>query len=190
MADSNAALSNSLTAAAAGPFNLTSWPGLSDKAALKMAKNYTALFSDADPLAASGEALGAQIEATFGPEVVKNDTKTNAAVDALNQLGSFVTAGKADDQAFLDDLNSRLAKYNIEFTGERERGGGEEGEIVFCFCFKTRTFFRLFLLLLTTTTSLSLSLSLSLFLLLQARTSPRRPGSPTAPRSSPGPSRA
>jgi hypothetical protein len=38
-------------------------------------------------------------------------------MDALSSLGSFVTAGKADDQAFIDDLNARLSKYNIEFTG-------------------------------------------------------------------------
>jgi len=118
IADSNAALSNSLqaTAGAAGAFNLTSWPGLSSAAALKMAKNYTDLFGDGDPLHAQGEALGAQINATFGPEPDKDFTKANAT---LNALGSFVTAGKADDKAFIDDLNARLSKYNIEFQGAR-----------------------------------------------------------------------
>ena len=109
MADSNAALGSAA-------FNLASWPGMSNAAALKMAKNYTALLEN-DPLTASGDAVDAQIDATFGPEVPKTDAKTNSTMDALNALGSFVTAGKADDQAFIDDLNSRLAKYNIEFTG-------------------------------------------------------------------------
>ena len=116
IADSNAALSLAATGAGAGVYNLTSWPGLSSAAALKMAKNYTALVEN-DPLTASGDALGAQIDAAFGPEVPKNDAKTNATMAALDSLGSFVTAGKADDQAFIDDLNSRLSKYNIEFTG-------------------------------------------------------------------------
>ena len=110
MADSNAAMGS------AAAFNLTSWPGLSNAAALKMAKNYTAILDPAnDPLAASGQAVSDQIDATFGPAVPKDlDPKANAT---LNALGSFVTAGKADDQAFIDDLNARLAKYNIEFTG-------------------------------------------------------------------------
>jgi hypothetical protein len=109
IADSNQALGSAA-------FNLTSWPGLSSAAALKMTKNYTAILEN-DPLVASGDALGAQIDATFGPEVPKTDAKTNATVDALNKLGTFVTAGKADDDAFIADLNSRLSKYNIEFTG-------------------------------------------------------------------------
>jgi len=128
IADSNAALGNAA-------FNLTSWPGLSNAAALKMAKNYTALLEN-DPLTASGDAVGAQIDATFGPEVPKTDAKTNSTMDALNALGSFVTAGKADDQHFIDDLNSRLAKYNIKF----------EGMLYFAFFYlllrrKTRLFF-------------------------------------------------
>jgi hypothetical protein len=128
MADSNAALGSAA-------FNLTSWPGMSDAAALKMAKNYTALLEN-DPLTASGDAVGAQINATFGPEVPKTDAKTNSTMDALNALGSFVTAGKADDQHFIDDLNSRLAKYNIKF----------EGMLYFAFFYlllrrKTRLFF-------------------------------------------------
>jgi hypothetical protein len=108
MADSNAALGSAA-------FNLASWPGMSNAAALKMAKNYTGIFDeDKDPLKRSGEALGEKIEATFGPEVTKDFTKANAT---LNALGTFVTAGKADDQYFIDDLNSRLAKYNIKFEG-------------------------------------------------------------------------
>lgn len=82
-----------------------------------MSKNYTASLDPAnDPLTLSGNAVGEQIEATFGPEVPKDFTKANAT---LNALGSFVTGGKADDQAFIDDLNTRLSKYNIEFTGEK-----------------------------------------------------------------------
>lgn len=108
MADSNAALGSAA-------FNLTSWPGISDAAALKMAKNYTGIFDDDnDPLKRSGDALGDKINATYGPEVTKDFTKANAT---LNALGSFVTAGKADDDAFLTDLNARLAKYNIHFEG-------------------------------------------------------------------------
>ena len=127
MADSNAALGSAA-------FNLTSWPGMSDAAALKMAKNYTGIFDeDKDPLKRSGEALKEKIDATFGPEVTKDFTKANAT---LNALGSFVTAGKADDQDFIDDLNSRLAKYNINF----------EGMLYFAFFYlllrrKTRLFF-------------------------------------------------
>ena len=68
-------------------------------------------------LGAGGFGHNAADDAAFGPEVPKNDAKTNATMAALDSLGSFVTAGKADDQAFIDDLNSRLSKYNIEFTG-------------------------------------------------------------------------
>ena len=77
IADSNAALSSAA-------FNLTSWPGLSNAAALKMSKNYTALLEN-DPLTASGDAVGAQIDAAFGPEVPKNDAKTNATVLIVEQ---------------------------------------------------------------------------------------------------------
>jgi hypothetical protein len=73
LADSNAALGSAA-------FNLTSWPGMSDAAALKMAKNYTGIFDeDKDPLKRSGEALGEKIKATFGPEVTKDFTKANDA---------------------------------------------------------------------------------------------------------------
>ena len=114
-----------------------------------MAKNYTALLEN-DPLTASGDTVGAQIDAAFGPEVSKTDAKTNSTMDALNALGSFVTAGKADDQAFIDDLNSRLAKYNIEFTGTmrvfcldlREEFSKEPDHTFFAYLFSSSPFSR------------------------------------------------
>lgn len=99
-------------------FDLKSWRGLSDLAAAKLARNYTALLEN-DPLAASGQAVSDQVDTFFGgPEVPKTDARTNATVDALNSLGTFLTAGKADDAAFVQSLNDRLAKYNVQFTGK------------------------------------------------------------------------
>ena len=200
IAESDAALSLAATnAGAAGAFNLSSWPGLSTVSALKMAKNYTALLEN-DPLTASGDAVGAQIDAAFGPETPKNDAKTNATMDALNSLGSFVTAGKADDDAFIADLNSRLSKYNIEFTGmfsfssplglpKKEKWAAKARFFAFRKCLKSRTSFFFFRSPPCFPSFFFPSSSL-LPLPLQARTSAPRRGLPTAPPSSPGPSRA
>jgi len=95
-------------------FDLKSWQGLSDVAAAKLAKNYSAILEN-DPLTASGDSLSQRIDATFGPEVPKTDAATNATVDALTNLGNFLTAGKGNDQDFIKSINSRLSKYNIEF---------------------------------------------------------------------------
>ena len=71
-----------------------------------------------------------------------------------------MTAGKADDEAFLKDLNSRLAKYNIEF---------KHGMLCFAFFYlllrrKNATFF-LFLESVFSTLDLA-SFSLTSFFLL------------------------
>ena len=97
--------------------DLKNWQGMSSKAALGVTKNYTsAAINDAvTSTFAAGQAAIEPIVNSLVPDAAVDPAKWNATTTLMNNIGDAV-AGPLNDQAFLDNLNTQLAQFNIVVT--------------------------------------------------------------------------
>lgn len=99
--------------------DLKNWQGMSTKSALGVTKNYTsaAVNTAVSGAFASGAAAIEPIVNAVVPDAAVDPAKWNATTTLMNNIGDAV-AGPLNDKAFLANLNSQLAQYNIQVTAK------------------------------------------------------------------------
>lgn len=100
--------------------DLKNWQGMSTKSALGVTKNYTsaALNTVVSGAFASGAAAIEPIVNAVVPDAAVDPAKWNATTTLMNKIGDAVV-GPLNDDAFLANLNSQLAQFNIQITSAK-----------------------------------------------------------------------
>jgi len=97
--------------------DVKNWQGMSSASALGVTKNYTSVAINdlATSTFAAGAAAIEPIVNAVVPDAKVDPAKWNATTTLMDNIGTAV-AGPLNDEAFLANLNSQLAQFNIAVT--------------------------------------------------------------------------
>ena len=99
--------------------DVKNWQGMSSTSALGVTKNYTksAITSAANSVFVAGQQATNTTVNSIVPDAAVDPAKWNATTTLMNNIGDAVV-GPLNDEAFLANLNSQLAQFNIQVTAK------------------------------------------------------------------------